>query len=38
LVQIPNHIAVAAWWPSIAAWFIDDFVAPGALLGLFKIQ
>jgi hypothetical protein len=37
LVQIPNHIAVAAWWPRIASWFIDDFAAPGALLGLFKI-
>jgi hypothetical protein len=38
LVQTPNHIAVTAWWPRIASWFIDDFVAPGALLGLFKIQ
>ena len=36
LVQTPNHIAVAAWWPRIAAWFFDGFVAPVALSGLLR--
>jgi hypothetical protein len=38
LVQITDQIAVPAWWPRIASWFIDDLLVPGALLGLFKIQ